>query len=117
MAHGPASFSIVLYPSDEFGEQELPAAEIPSFVSQFFPLSDDNDVHLMAKTNVNGDDPVWQVLKASFPGDVNWNFDGIFLLDRDGIAVGRYTASQLERLDVDLRYLLTQERAGDAGDA
>lgn len=66
----------------------------------------------MAKTAVNGDDPVWQALRRSFPGEVSWNFDGIFLLDRDGVAVGRYTASQLERLDADLCYLLTEEGAG-----
>lgn len=86
-------------------------------MSQYLPLGDDHDVHVMAKTRVNGDDPVWQVLRATFPGDVTWNFDGIFLLDRDGVALGRYTASQLERLDADLSYLLTQEGAGGAGDS
>ena len=71
-AHGAAgSLSILCYPSDEFGQQELPAAEIPGFVAQYLPLDTDR-VHLMAKCEVNGPnaDPVWTALKAAFPGDV-----------------------------------------------
>ena len=106
--HGSA-LSIVLYPSDEFGRQELPEKDIPAFVSKYLPLDDDN-VLLMAKVEVNGDDaePVWQSLKQSFPGDVTWNFNAIFVLDQEGIPVGRYTGRQLDRVDADLRYLVTQ---------
>ena len=104
--HG-AGLSICLYPSDEFGQQELPAAEIPAFVSQYLPLHD-GDVHLMAKTEVNGPDDVWQCLKRSFPGDVEWNFDALFLVDQAGEPVGRFNARQLKRCDADLTYLVTQ---------
>jgi len=99
--------SIILYPSDEFGEQELPGEKIPAFVSQYLPTDDDN-VHLMAKVEVNGADPVWQFLRRAFPGEVEWNFDAIFLLDQTGEPQGRYTARQLERAGADLRFLLTQ---------
>ena len=105
--HG-AGLSIVLYPSDEFGGQELPAAKIPGFVSKYLPLEDGGDVHLMAKTEVNGADPVWTRLKESFPGQVKWNFDAIFLVDQQGVPVGRYGPRELKRIDADLQYLLTQ---------
>ena len=106
-AHGVA-LSIILYPSDEFGEQELPSADIPAFVMQYLPLADGGDVHLMAKTEVNGADPVWRFLKGFFPGEVGWNFDAIWLVDQTGEPVGRYNARQLDRVDADLKYLLTQ---------
>jgi len=107
--YGPR-FSIVLYPSDEFGEQELPAAQIPDFVSQYLPLDADH-VHLMAKAVINGEraEPVWRWLTMGpFPGAVEWNFDAVFLLDAAGVPVGRYSAMQLERLDVDLSFLISQ---------
>lgn len=105
--HGVA-LSIVLYPSDEFGRQELPAAEIPAFVSKYLPVDEGGDVHLMAKTKVNGPDPVWQKMKETFPGDVNWNFDAIWLIDQEGVPVGRYNAKELKKMDADLQYLVTQ---------
>ena len=126
-----AGLTIVLYPTDEFGAQELPEAEIPAFVSGYLPVDGDS-VHLMRKVEVNGDDPVWLFLRHSFPGEIEWNFDGLFLLDQEGVPVGRYRASELGRrggedpheqrrsvsvrepspprgrLDADLKYLLTQ---------
>ena len=102
-----SALSIVLYPSDQFGNQELPAAEIPSFVKQYL---EGDEIHLMAKVHVNGakTDPVWQFLKTAHPGDVRWNFDAIFLIDQVGEPVGRYGAKQLKNVDADLKYLLTQ---------
>ena len=48
--HG-AGLSIVLYPSDEFGGQELPAAKIPGFVSKYLPLEEGfRDVGLVFET-------------------------------------------------------------------
>ena len=54
----------------------------------------------MAKVATNGADthPVFELGKASYPGDVTWNFAGIFLFDKDGACVGRYDAKQLKDL-------------------
>ena len=107
--HG-ARLGILLYPSDEFGEQELPSAQIPGVVSQYLPLEAEG-VHLMAKVAVNGEhaDPVWSWLTTGpFPGEVGWNFDAVFLLDAAGVPVGRYNARQLEQLDGDLGFLVGQ---------
>ena len=54
----------------------------------------------MEKTTVNGDDahPVFQLGKESFPGDVGWNFAGIFHFDAEGKCVGRYDAKALKEL-------------------
>lgn len=104
-----SALSIMLYPSDEFGGQELPAAQIPGFVAQYLP-PEHADVHVMAKGSVNGPRAaeVWRAIKEVFPGDVGWNFDAIVLLDQEGVPVGRYTARQLRHVDADLTFLLTQ---------
>ena len=41
---------------------------------------------MMAKVDVNGakTHPVWQYLKALYPGPVKWNFDTHFLVARNG---------------------------------
>lgn len=109
--HG-SRLSILLYPSDEFGEQELPAEQIPAFVSQYLPLEADS-VHLMAKVAINGDgaDPVWRWLTGSsspFPGAVEWNFDALFLLDKAGVPAGRYSAMELDRASGDVDFLAAQ---------
>ena len=86
---------------------------MPAFVAQYLAV-DHERVQLMDKVCVNGkdEDPVWTLAKQSFPGDVEWNFDSWFLVDQQGVAVGRYTASELERCDADLRYLLTEGAKG-----
>ena len=57
-------------------------------------------MQLLAKGFVNGPkaDPIWAVAKAAFPGDVEWNFSGVFLFDKNGICVGRYDAEKLDEL-------------------
>jgi glutathione peroxidase-family protein len=104
--------SMLLWPSDEFGEQELPTEQIPGFVSQYLPVNDEH-VHVMAKARVNGHDadPVWVTAKLGFPGDVEWNFDALFLIGEDGVPVGRYSADEreLQRLDGDLAFLCTAD--------
>ena len=95
-----------------FGGQELPSAQIPGFVSEYLPLEGEG-VHLMAKVAVNGEhaDPVWSWLTTGpFPGEVGWNFDAVFLLDAEGVPVGRYSATELERLDGDLGFLVGQSK-------
>ena len=76
----------MLFPTDEFGGQELPSADIAPFLQGFkltkdLPLDGDGGCRLMEKVSVNGDDahPVFQLGKAAFAGDIAWNFAGIFL--------------------------------------
>ena len=75
---------ILLFPSDEFGGQELPSAEIAPFLQGFkltkdLPLDGNGGCRLMEKVMVNGDDthPVFALGKEKYPGDIAWNFAGI----------------------------------------
>lgn len=84
---------LLIFPSDEFGGQELPESKVPDFCeSKGVPINAPG-CHLMKKTNVNGPDanPLWKFAKAKFPGDVKWNFDGIFLFDKSGECVSRHS--------------------------
>ena len=111
---------MLLFPSDEFGEQELPSEQIPDVLISYglmrkvrdrrtdtsevkaatLQATDGGGVQLLAKGFVNGPkaDPIWAVAKAAFPGDVEWNFSGVFLFDKNGICVGRYDAEKLDEL-------------------
>ena len=62
----------------------------------------------MAKVKVNGPkaDPVWTALKADFPGDITWNFAGIFLVDKTGTPVGRWNAKGLSAIGESIKHLL-----------
>jgi len=98
------NLEILLFPSDEFGGQELPADEIAPFL-QGFKLTKDLPLNgggctLMEKVTVNGDEahPVFKLGKESHPGDITWNFAGIFLFNADGECVGRYDAKGLKEL-------------------
>lgn len=90
-----------MYPSDEFGGQELPSAQIPAFVQSKGLPTDGGGCTLMAKVKVNGNaaDPVWKFAKETFPGDVRWNFAGIFLFDKDGTPIGRFAAQDLPKIE------------------
>ena len=92
---------MLLYPSDEFGRQELPSEQIPDFVTGYGLPTDGGGCTLMSKVNVNGPqaDPVWKLAKSAFPGDIAWNFAGIFLFDKDGAPVGRFSARELSKME------------------
>lgn len=103
-----SSLEILLFPSDEFGGQELPTKEIAPFLAGFkltkeLPLAGDG-CQLMDKIEVNGDaaHPVWQLAKEAFPGDIAWNFGGIFVFDKEGTCVGRYSAKEMKDCDAKL---------------
>ena len=102
----------MLFPSDEFGGQELPTAEIAPFLTGFkltkdLPLTG-GGCQLMDKVEVNGDGahPVWKVAKEAFPGDIAWNFAGIFVFDKEGTCVGRYSSKELADCDSALASLV-----------
>ena len=103
-----SQLQILLYPSDEFGGQELPSEKVPAFVqSKGLPIDGDGCI-LMDKVHVNGKsaDPAWQVAKAAFPGDIKWNFAGIFVFDATGNCLGRFGARDLDAIDKLLGSLL-----------
>ena len=82
---------ILLFPSDEFGAQELPQKQAAEFcVRQGLP-NNAAGCRMLAKAQVNGPQahPVWALAKRHFPGDVRWNFDGIFLFDKTGKPASR----------------------------
>uniref|UniRef100_A0A7S2BUD0 Glutathione peroxidase n=1 Tax=Haptolina brevifila TaxID=156173 RepID=A0A7S2BUD0_9EUKA len=92
---GPG-LEIMVFPSDEFGKQELPEGKICDFVANLGLPADEPGFHVMAKTEVNGAraHPVWSYAKAAFPGEVRWNFDAIFLFDKQGKCVHRTSLRQ-----------------------
>eukprot|EP00966_Prymnesium_polylepis_P150477 3475891-Prymnesium_polylepis.1 len=99
---------LLLYPSDEFGGQELPADKVGAFVTaQSLPVNAPG-CHLMAKVNTNGTntDPVWQFAKSQHAGDVKWNFEGMFLFDKDGKCVERFDGRRAMPDDAKLRAML-----------
>mmetsp|Transcript_8682 Transcript_8682/g.26708 ORF Transcript_8682/g.26708 Transcript_8682/m.26708 type:complete len:105 (+) Transcript_8682:336-650(+) len=99
---------MLLFPSDEFGGQELPSDQVPGFVAQQGLPTDGGGVTLMAKVKTNGPstDPLWKMAKSSFPGDVNWNFDAIFLFDGSGSPVGRYGPRDLDKIGAEIDRLV-----------
>jgi len=106
------SLEILLFPSDEFGGQELPTDEIAPFLAGFkltkdLPLTG-GGCQLMDKVQVNGDGahPVWKLAKEAFPGDIGWNFAGIFVFDKDGGCVGRFSAKELKECGEQLATLV-----------
>jgi len=108
-AYGPA-LELLLYPSDEFGGQELPEDKVADFCSgKKVPVNEPGSgSHLMAKGKVNGPeaDPVWKFAKSVFPGDVTWNFKGMFLFDKAGACVKRYDGHKGGPDDATLRSML-----------
>jgi len=55
----------------------------------------------MAKVHVNGPetDAAWQFAKEALPGNVAWNFAGIFVVDATGTVVGRYGMRELSKVE------------------
>lgn len=89
----------------------MPTAEIRPFLEGFkitkeLPL--DGPVILMDKVEVNGPNsqPVWALAKEAFPGDIAWNFAGIFLFDQSGACIGRFSSKELKECDAAIKALL-----------
>ena len=97
--HFGASLEILIFPSDEFGGQELPEDQVGGFCESKGVPTDKPGCHLMAKVEVNGEHPVWKMAKKAFTGNVKWNFDGIFLFDKTGAVAGRYSIRSPPTID------------------
>ena len=56
---------------------------------------------LLEKTDVNGagTHPVFAYLKAVYPGDVNWNFHGLFVVNEEGIPIRRFNREPYPEID------------------
>ena len=97
---------LLLFPSDEFGGQELPAPQVPKFVaSQGLPVNEPG-CRVFGKVSTNGPSihPVYSLAKDAFPGDIRWNFAATFLFDKQGNCVKRYEKSMPD--EAELRALL-----------
>ena len=103
---------MLLYPSDEFGGQELPSDQIANFVHSKGLPTMGGGCTLMQKAKVNGPsaDPVWKLAKKSFPGDVKWNFNGIILFDAKGETRGRFAAHELSAVGKALEGLVDEAK-------
>jgi len=88
-----AGLEILIFPSDEFGKQELPAEQVCGFAESKGVPCNTSGFHISAKVQVNGPNanPIWQLAKSKFAGDVEWNFAGIFLFDKSGNVVSRHS--------------------------
>ena len=103
-------FSVMCFPSDEFGRQELSKnSDIDAFVKGNFGA--DHGLLMMDKIKCNGADasPVWNWLKAASGDtrDVGWNFATKFLVAADGVTVQRYERKNPSELEADILALLT----------
>ncbi len=81
-------FAAVAVPCNAFGMQESGSdAQIKDFAS-----SRANGVYLTEKSAVNGADahPLIALAKTKFPDKINWNFDGRYVIDKDGTPVARF---------------------------
>lgn len=103
-------FVVLGFPSNDFGQQEPGTeSEIKQFCSSKFGVS----FPLFAKTKVTGPakDPIYALLTKSTGGaEVGWNFEK-FLVNRQGLVVGRYPSSvrpEDSKLDADIERALAQ---------
>jgi len=97
-------FQILAFPCNQFGWQEPSSnADIEKFAQ-----SQGVKFEMMAKSKVNGPETneVWKFLKHQFPGEVQWNFDTKFFVDRNGTVVARYDGKMTPQLEPKVRALV-----------
>jgi glutathione peroxidase len=81
-------FVILGFPCNQFGGQEPGSeADIQKFCSSKYNVT----FPMFSKIDVNGKEtsPLYQSLKAKFPGDIKWNFEK-FLINKKGEVVKRF---------------------------
>ena len=64
----------------------------------------------MSKVKVNGEsaDPVWKLAKQAYPGEIKWNFAGIFIFSKEGEPLGRFAAQDLAKIEKALEAAVDQ---------
>jgi len=109
--YGHKGLSILAFPSDEFGGQEIPSDQIQEFVTSKFGES---GIILMDKINVNGPNthPVYAFLKGGTPktSDIRWNFATKFLVSPQG-EVTRHDKKNPADLEPEIQAMLASTRA------
>ena len=72
---------------------------------------------LLEKTDVNGPSthPVFSYLKAVYPGDVTWNFHGLFVVNEDGIPIRRFHKEPYPDIDAFIGKALDDRDSGSSG--
>ncbi len=81
-------FVVLGFPCNQFGKQEPGnEEEIQKFCSSKYNVT----FPMFSKIDVNGENssPLYQSLKAKFPGDIKWNFEK-FLINKKGEVVKRF---------------------------
>ena len=61
--------------------------------------------------NGSGSHPVFQYLKAVYPGDINWNFHGLFVVNEDGIPIRRFNREPYPEIDHFIGHALDERDA------
>lgn len=95
-AYGPQGLEILLFPCNQFNDQEPGTLEeIKAFWKDKSPPGDPT-WHIFTRVDVNGEKahPLWVYLKAEQGGalgfdDIKWNY-AKFLVDRQGNVVSRF---------------------------
>jgi len=86
--------------------------QVPDFVKAKGLPTDGGGCTLMEKVHVNGPNanPLWKMVKTHFPGEVSWNFAGIFTFDAKGAVTGRFDANQLDAISQHLEKLVVDAK-------
>jgi len=91
-------FTVIAFPCNQFGGQE-PGG--PQDIRDFAVNSFHATFPLLEKSDVNGANthPVFSYLKSVYPGDVTWNFHGLFVINEDGIPIRRFFREPYPEID------------------
>lgn len=84
----PNDVVVVAIPCNSFGMQESGSpAEIAEFALKRY-----SKLIITEKAEVNGSSahPIMALGRSKFPGNIKWNFDGVFLFSRSGEPVARF---------------------------
>lgn len=96
--YSPDDFVAVAIPCNAFGSQESGSpAEVKALA-----LARADKLFITERTEVNGSNahPIIKAAKEQFPGEIEWNFDGRYVFNRNGVPVASFghasTAEQIE---------------------
>jgi glutathione peroxidase len=84
----PDDVVVVAVPCNAFGRQESGTPEeIAAFAKGKYP-----DLLVTERSEVNGPSahPIMALGLSKFPGSIGWNFDGVFVFDKEGKPAARF---------------------------